>query len=111
MILLTSTINPLDRIHDSDYLDEIINEEPENIQTFYREDRSTLFPRVGRSDQSRVNRRMRRIMMNNPKISLISPKHTVRIMPYEKFRRSKFYTIGRLTPLDYICSDELFDDR
>ncbi|KAK4470164.1 hypothetical protein MN116_005745 [Schistosoma mekongi] len=82
--VLTSTINPLDRIHDSDYLDEIINEEPENIQTFYRDDRSTLFPRVGRSDQSKLNKRIRRILMNNPKISLVSPKRTIQIMPYEK---------------------------
>ncbi|XP_018651644.1 hypothetical protein Smp_172630 [Schistosoma mansoni] len=50
ILLFVSSINSLDSITDSDDLDDIINEEPENMVTFYRQDRSTLFPRVGRSD-------------------------------------------------------------
>ncbi|VDP26548.1 unnamed protein product [Schistosoma mattheei] len=82
-VLLVSSINSLDSITDSDDLDEIINEEPENMVTFYRQDRSTLFPRVGRSDTRRMNR-LKRILMNNPGFTNGSPKRAVRIVRYGK---------------------------
>ncbi|CAH8543237.1 unnamed protein product [Schistosoma mattheei] len=83
LFVLVSSINSLDSITDSDDLDEIINEEPENMVTFYRQDRSTLFPRVGRSDTRRMNR-LKRILMNNPGFTNGSPKRAVRIVRYGK---------------------------
>ncbi|CAI2729759.1 unnamed protein product [Schistosoma spindalis] len=83
LFVLVSSINSLDSITDSDDLDEIINEEPENMVTFYRQDRSTLFPRVGRSDTRRMNK-LRRMLMNNPSFAIGSPKRAVRIVRYGK---------------------------
>ncbi|CAH8582379.1 unnamed protein product [Schistosoma rodhaini] len=83
LFVLVSSINSLDSITDSDDLDDIINEEPENMVTFYRQDRSTLFPRVGRSDTKKMNR-LRQILMNNPNFANDSPKRAVRIVRYGK---------------------------
>ncbi|CAH8512244.1 unnamed protein product [Schistosoma turkestanicum] len=79
--VIVSTINPLDNIPDSVYPDDILNEEPENMENFYRQDRSTLFPRVGRSHTGRLNR-LRRILTKNSNFAVDSRERAVRSMHY-----------------------------
>nr|CAH8855564.1 unnamed protein product [Trichobilharzia regenti] len=81
LLVYASLTNCLKHIQDSEPLYEALNDEPENIDTFSREERSKSFPRVGRSYVSNANR-LRRILMNNPTLLIGEPKRSVRLMRY-----------------------------
>ncbi|CAH8545326.1 unnamed protein product [Heterobilharzia americana] len=81
--LCASITNCLNSIPDNDYWNEILDEDEDNMETFDREERSTLFPRVGRSYKNTA-RKLRRILTSIPTRSVDQPKRAIRIMRYRK---------------------------